>query len=329
MDFTQLIGHEDIIKHFKASIEMKRVSHAYIICGDDDSGKYSLAYSFAKTLQCEEQGIDPCNKCQSCIQAESGSHPDIIKVTHEKETAISVDEIRDQLVSSIEIKPYKSPYKIYIIEDGQYMNVQAQNAVLKTIEEPPEYGIIIILTNSVEKLLPTILSRCILLNIKPVKENDIYDYLVANCDVSNDRAKFIVEYAQGNLGRAVKLATNEEYIELIDSVIRLMKNIPDMDFESITDIIKKCEDYKVTINEYLDIMMMWYRDILMLKVTGKIDKIIFKDQYSDIKKQASIYSFNNLEAKSKAINNAKIRINAKAKLEDVMRLLILSLKDTR
>ncbi len=327
MDFRQIVGHEDIIKHFKSSIEMGRIGHAYIICGEESSGKNSLAFSFAKTLQCEEKGMDPCNSCQSCIQADSGSHPDIIRVTHEKPQIISVDEIRNQVVLSMEEMPYKSKYKIYIIEDGQKMNPQAQNALLKTIEEPPAYGIVIILTTSIEKLLPTIVSRCVTLNLKPVKDRDISEYLVNELGVDEKKAEFCVAYAQGNLGKAIMLATNEEYGMLVQSVIKLETNIYDMDMEDIQRAIEECKKYDMSINDYLDLMMVWYRDILMLKVTGKIDKIIFREEYSTIKKQANYLSYNELEDKSQAIINAKVRINANAKLEEVMRLLILTLKE--
>lgn len=327
MDFQQIIGHEDIIKHFKASIEMDRIGHAYIICGEEESGKRTLSASFAKTLQCEQHGPDPCNRCQSCLQADSGNHPDIIRVEHEKPQVVSVDDIRTQVVDTISVKPYKSKYKIYIIEDGQLMNAQAQNALLKTIEEPPEYGVIIILTTSLDKLLPTVISRCITLNIRPVKERDIYDYLMEHFSLDKDKANFCVEYAQGNLGKAIKLATNEEYQELLQSVIRLETDIFDMDMESIAQAIADCEKYKVSIYEYLDLMLMWYRDILMLKVTGKIDKIMYREEYSTIKKQANYLSYNELEDKAQAIDKAKVRLAANARFEDVMRLLILTLKE--
>ena len=328
MDFQHIVGHEDIIRHFKASIEMNRVSHAYIICGEADSGRRSLALSFAKTLQCEEGKIDPCNHCRSCIQVDSGSHPDIIFVEHEKPQLISVDDIRNNVVNTIDIKPYSGKYKIYIIEDGEMMNTAAQNSLLKTIEEPPEYGIIIILTTTLDKLLPTIISRCITLSTKPVKERDIYDYLIENFKLDDKKASFCVEYAQGNLGKAVKLATNEDYDRLIKSVIHLETNIYKMDAESVAAVIEDCEKhYKITMGEYLDLMMVWYRDILMLKVTGKIDKIMFKDQSTTIMEQAKYLSFNELEDKSRAIEKAKIRLAANAKLEDIMRLLIMTLKE--
>jgi DNA polymerase-3 subunit delta' len=328
MDFQHIVGHEDIIRHFKASIEMNRVSHAYIICGEADSGRRSLALSYAKTLQCEEGGVDPCNQCKSCKQVDSGNHPDLIFVEQEKPTVVSVKDIRDNVINTIDIKPYSGKYKIYIIESGELMTIEAQNALLKTIEEPPEYGIIIILTTTLDRLLPTIISRCITLSTKPVKERDIFEYLVENFKLDEKKANFCVEYAQGNLGKAIKLATNEDYDRLVKSVIQLETNIYKMDGEAIAAVIEDCDKhYKVTIGEYLDLMMIWYRDILMLKVTGKIDKIMFKDQYKTIMEQAKYLSFNELEDKARAIDKAKIRIAANAKLEDIMRLLIMTLKE--
>ncbi len=327
MDFQHIIGHEDIIRHFKSSMEMDRVGHAYIICGEDESGRSSLAFSFAKTLQCESGGFDPCNACPSCKKADSGNHPDIINVQHEKPNLISVEEIRDQVVDTMSIRPYNGKYKIYIINDAQLMNPQAQNALLKTIEEPPSYGIVIMITNTLERLLPTIISRCITLSTKPVKERDMEEYLQEHYDLDAKKLRFCVEYAQGNLGKAILLATNEEYEALVRSVIKLEKEIYEMDMEDIALAIESCANYKMSIGEYLDLMMVWYRDILMLKVTGKPDKIIFSEEYSTIREQAKYLSYNELEDKARAIENAKKRIAANARMEDVMRLLILTLKE--
>lgn len=326
MDFHQIVGHEDIISHFKSSIEMNRVSHAYIIGGETGSGRSTLAFCFAKTLECEKGGTDSCNVCKSCHQADSGNHPDIIYVTHEKPNTISVEEIRDQVVNTMQVRPYESRYKIYIIPDGEKMTESAENALLKTIEEPPEYGIVIIITTNPEKLLPTIRSRCITMKTKPVRERDISEYL-AKQGIPESRAHFAVEYAQGNVGKALLLATNEKYDALVQSVIRLETHIYDMDMEDIAEAIENCSTYKLEIGEYLDLMMLWYRDILVYKVTGNPDKILFREQFSVIKEQAKYLSFNELEDKSRAIDNAKLRIRANAKLEDVMRLLIMTLKE--
>lgn len=328
MDFKGIVGHEDIIRHFKSSIEMGKVGHAYIINGEVDSGKKMLARAFATTLQCENGGTEPCGTCQSCLQAETMNHPDIITVTHEKPDVISVDEIREQLVLSIGIKPYKSRYKIYIVPDAQLMNQQAQNALLKTIEEPPEYGVIMLLTSNIDRLLPTVCSRCMVLNTKPVRERDMLEYLIRRLGLTEERAYFCLDFAQGNLGKAIKLAKNEEYNAIVDSVVGVLKSIHELDVEDLTKAVSDIEQFKLSIDDYMDLMMMWYRDVLMLKVTGNIDKMLFKQEYSTMKKQAGMLSFAAIEEKIKAIARAKERLEVHANFEVTMELLLLTLKES-
>lgn len=327
MGFENIVGHEDIIRHFKSSIEMDKISHAYIINGEVDSGKKMLAKAFATTLQCEEGGVEPCDKCQSCLQVETGNHPDIITVTHEKAGVISVDEIREQVVESIGIKPYKSKYKIYIVPDAQLMNIQAQNAILKTIEEPPEYGVILLLTSNLDKLLPTVQSRCMVLNTKPIRERDMLGFLQKNMGLTEDKAYFCLDFAQGNLGKAIKLATNDEYVQVIDSVVDVMKKIFDLDVDDLASAVSHIEQFKMSIDDYLDLMMMWYRDVLMFKVTGNVDKLLFKGEYSSIKKQAAMLSYKAIEDNINAIEIAKKRLNVNANFEVTMELLLLTLKE--
>lgn len=327
MNFRDIVGHEDIIKHFKSSIEMDKVAHAYIITGEVGSGKKALARAFSKTLQCEEGKVDPCEKCQSCLQAETDNHPDIIFVTHEK-SVISVNDIREQVVNTMDIKPYKSRYKIYIIEESELMTTEAQNALLKTMEEPPEYGILILLTSNIEKLLETVVSRSIVLNIKPVRERDILDYLTNEMGLTLDKAYFCLDFAQGNLGKAIKLAGNDEYAHIVESVVSVLTHIPDMDVDDLAKSISDIERFKLSMDDYMDLMMMWYRDVLMLKVTGNIDKLLFKGEYSTLKKQAGILSYTSIDEKINAIERAKTRLDVNANFDVTMELLLITLKES-
>ena len=180
--FPQIIGHEAIMKHLQNAIRAKKISHAYIFHGEEGMGKKTLALRFAKTLQCTERGVVPCNNCKSCRQTDSGNQPDILWTSHEK-ASIGVDDIRTQVNADIQVKPYQSPYKIYIIDDADKMTENAQNALLKTIEEPPDYAIILLLARSRQNLLATILSRCIILDLKPIELKLIKDYLMNNFQI--------------------------------------------------------------------------------------------------------------------------------------------------
>lgn len=326
-NFSDIIGHEDIVKHFKSSIELGKVSHAYILNGEKDSGKKTLASVVAKALQCETGEPDPCGTCHSCLQAETRNQPDIIWVGHEKPNVISVDEIREHIVNDVDLKPYSSRYKIYIVPDAQLMNPQAQNALLKTLEEPPEYAIIMLLTNNVDKFLPTILSRCIVLNFKPVEPLHMIEYLVNQVGVDDSKARFCTDFAQGNLGKAVRLAISTDYNEVRDDSIRLLRKIDSMDIEEISNAVKRMAKYKLDITDYIDIMTMWFRDILMVKISNSPNKIIFKDEYSVMRKQASKVSYEGVEAILEAMDKLKVRLEANVNFDIAMELMLLTIKE--
>ena len=169
-EFRDIIGQEQLKEHLQGAIERNKVSHAYIINGERNSGKEFIAKVFAMALECtDRKDGEPCQVCHSCKQALSGNHPDIIFVSHEKPNVIGVDDIRTQINGDVAIKPYSSPKKIYIMNEGEKMTVQAQNALLKTIEEPPKYVVILLLTENAELLLPTINSRCVMLKLRGIK----------------------------------------------------------------------------------------------------------------------------------------------------------------
>ncbi len=326
-NYSDIIGHEDIVKHFKSSIELGKVSHAYILNGEKGVGKKTLANVVAKSLQCETGEPDPCGECRSCLQVESGNQPDIIWVNHEKPNVISVDEIRSQIVNDIDLKPYSSKYKVYIVPDAQMMNPQAQNALLKTLEEPPEYVVIMLLTNNVDKFLPTILSRCIVLNFKPVQPLEMIEYLQEQLGIEKSKAKFCTDFAQGNLGKAVRLAISPDYNEIREDSVRLLRRIHDMDMEDVILAVKNMGKYKLDVTDYIDIMTMWFRDILMVKISNSPDKSIFKEEFSVMKKQASRVSYEGMEEILKAMDKLKIRLEANVNFDIAMELTLLTIKE--
>ncbi|WP_099467484.1 DNA polymerase III subunit delta' [Konateibacter massiliensis] len=325
--FKNIIGHTQIIEHLKSAIKLDKISHAYIFNGEAGSGKRMLASAFAMTLQCETGNDEPCGKCQSCIQAVNQNHPDIIWVSHEKPGSIGVDDIRVQLNNDIGIKPYSGKYKIYIINEADKLTVQAQNALLKTLEEPPAYAIIILLTMNHEALLSTILSRCITLNLKFVEDELIRKYLMEVQEVPDYKADISVAFAQGNVGKAIKLGSTQDFDELRDDTFSMLRNMDDMEMYEVIEYIKKIAENKLNIEDYLDLIIMWFRDVLLFKATNDINSLVFKESISDIKKQANKRSYNGIENIINAIEKAKVRLNANVNFELVMELLLLTIKE--
>ena len=325
--FHDILGHEQIIAHLQNAIEEDKVSHAYIFNGPEASGKMMLAEAFAMALQCEGEGKRPCLECRSCRQAADHNQPDIIYVSHEKPNTIGVDDIRTQINNDIDIKPYSSRYKVYIVDEAQKMNQQAQNALLKTIEEPPAYAIILLLTTNADSFLQTILSRCITLNLKAVKEDKIKEYLMKHYHIPDYQADICAAFSQGNVGKAIQLASSEEFGELKASVLQLMKRLEDIDLYEMTGAVKQIAEYKLSVNDYFDLMMIWFRDVLYLKATNDVDGLIFKDEVYDIKKQAAKRSYQGIETILEALEKAKIRLNANVNFDLVIELLLLTIKE--
>lgn len=325
--FRDIIGHEQIKEHLQNAITMDKISHAYIINGPDKSGKKMLAEGFAMALQCETGGTDGCMECHSCKQAMNHNQPDIIYVSHEKPNTISVDDIRSQLNNDIGIKPYSSKYKIYIVDEAEKMNVQAQNALLKTIEEPPAYAVILLLTTNADIFLPTILSRCVTLNVKVVPDEQIKKFLMKEYQIPDYQADVCVAFAQGNVGKAIQLAVSSDFNELKAAVLQLMKRLEDIEIYEMGAAIKQINEYKLTINDYFDLMMIWYRDILLFKATGDVNGLIFKDEVYDIKRQAEKSSYRGIERILEALHKAQIRLNANVNFDLVIELLLLTIKE--
>ena len=325
--FKDVVGHTEIIEYMKNAVKQDKVSHAYILNGPKGSGKKLLAKLFAQELQCENNGDEPCNKCHSCRQAMSGNHPDIIRVTHEKPNSISVDEIRVQINEDIQVKPYNGKYKIYIVPDADLMTVQAQNALLKTIEEPPSYAVIFLLTENADSLLPTICSRCVMLKLRNIKDKRVKKYLMETLEIPDYKADVCTAFAQGNVGRAIMLANSEHFNEIKEEAIQLLKNIDTMEVSDLVEAVKRITAYKIEINDYLDILMIWYRDVLIYKATKNIDRVIFSEQLDYIKERAKKSSYEGIETILNALEKAKTRLKANVNFDLVMELLLLTIKE--
>lgn len=325
--FKDVVGHNDIIQYIQGAVEQDKVSHAYILNGQRGSGKKLLARLFAMTLQCESGKSEPCGECRSCKQTKNGNQPDIITIKHEKPASIGVEDIREQLNGDIMIKPYSSPYKIYIIPEADLLTVQAQNALLKTIEEPPAYAIIFLLTENADTLLPTIRSRCVMLKLRNIKDKLVKKYLMEELQIPDYQAEICAAFAQGNIGRAIMLAKSEHFNEIKEQAIQLMKYIDEMELHEIVSAIKEINKYKLEVTDYFDIIMIWYRDVLLYKATKDVGGLVFSEHLAFIKERATKSSYEGIEAILEGLEKAKARLKANVNFDLVMELLLLTIKE--
>ena len=324
--WESIIGQKQLTDNLKNALKYNKISHAYMIQGEKMSGKRMIADVFARALQCENEDEKPCNQCRSCKQAMNYNHPDIIYVEHDKPNVISVDNVRTQINGDIAIKPYSGPHKIYIMDEAEKMNTQAQNALLKTLEEPPEYAVIILLTTNVETMLPTILSRCVVLDMKPVSDDKIKNFLMEKVEIPDYRAGICASFARGNVGKAVMLASNEEFDQLKSEVLGIMKSIADMEVNQMAAAVKRITENKYDINDYLDLCFIWYRDLLLYKACGDNSPLIFKEDRLDIRRIAANCTYEGINQVIHAIEQAKNRLKANVNTDLTIELLFLAMK---
>lgn len=322
-----ILGNEHIVEHFKKAIENNKISHAYIINGEKGMGKRTVAKAFAMTLLCEEKGTVPCMKCHSCVQALTDNNPDLITITPDKPTTLSIDHIRQTLVNDVELKPYSNSHKVYIVEDAELMNNAVQNAILKTIEEPPEYAVIILLTTNISALLQTVLSRCVKLDMQPLKKEVVKKYLMEKEKVVDYQADIAVSFAGGNLGKAIELSKSQDFAEMLDEVIQLLRYIKDMQAYEVVAAVKRASEYKFRFTDYIDLMILWFRDVLVYKASQNVNELIFKDEIQTIKKHAAKSSYNGIEHILEAMNKAKLRLKANVNFDVAIEMMFLTIRD--
>lgn len=327
--FSEIVGHEQIKNHLQEAIKKKSPFHAYIFDGDVGVGKETMAKTFAAGLQCQdEKGHEkPCKECISCRQIEAGTCPDVIWVTKAK-MDYGIDEIREQVIQTMDIRPYSSPYKIYIIQEAERMNEETQNALLKTIEEPPEYGILLLLTSNISELLPTIQSRCLTMEFHPLSTGTVEEFLVTQCGTPDYIAKESAAFAQGNIGKAIRYAdASEDFVVRKNKILEILKNAHRIEVADMVETAKNLGAKKEELRDYIDLMMLWYRDVLIFKATKNINQLIFQNESQAIAYEAQHRSYEKIEDIIQAFDRAKVRIRANVDVDITMELMFSTMKD--
>ncbi len=322
-NFSTILGQENVVKSLQNSIMNKKVSHAYIFLGEKGMGKKLIANTFAKVLLCEEAEFS-CGVCTSCVTFDSKNNPDIIYISTEKKN-IGVDEIRT-LSNDIVIKPYKYKYRIFIIDEAETMTTQAQNALLKTLEEPPEYAIIMLLSSHLSSFLETIISRSVILKLRRLSEEQISGYIENAYQIEKPLAEVYAAYSQGNLGRAITVSTSEKFMNLREKIMDIITNIENNELSNVLPFSKYFEEQKEDIQEIFDLACMIYRDVLAYKALNSEKYLIQKDKKALIIPIAKKNTINSIDKKIDAIWQAKKQLSQNANFQMVIEVLLLKLK---
>ena len=298
MYFEKIRGQRFAKKYLSNSIKSNMISHAYMFEGPSGVGKNTMARELATTL------LEMENLFNS---------PDYIEITPDG-NSIKIAQIR-KLQSDILVKPYKS-YKIYVIDEAQKMTVEAQNALLKTLEEPPKYAIIILITNNKESLLDTIKSRCEIIKFTPIPLVEVADYLT-QIGVDKNRASLLANFSRGSMQKAIELSESEDFHIMRDEVQKYVEIFLTGSMLDIMDIQSSIEKYKDNITNVLDLLVNYFRDIMMVKENVDSSMIINLDRLVFIKNMSTKITYSQLskiidiieETKNKLRSNCNFNIS--------------------
>ena len=253
--FDEIIGNEKIEEELKRNLEEDKVSHSYMFVGIEGIGKQLIAKAFAQMILCTNETEKGCNKCKSCIEFQSQNHPDFLYIEPDG-NSIKIEQIR-YLQRKIQEKPIISNKKVYIINDADKMTQEAQNCLLKTLEEPPEYSTIILIGSNENAFLNTIKSRCMKLTFQPIASEEIKQYMEKTYGMNNINENML-EAFQGSIGKAIALKDKKEEYENIEKMI---EKLDKTDMTELMGLGSALYQSKEEINDILE-----YMNIILLKM---------------------------------------------------------------
>ena len=318
-----ILGNEKIRHHLRESIIKRSISHAYILVGDKGIGKSKIAREFAMELICEKH--TGCGECPACRQFLADAYPDFFYMDAEGKESIGIDRIRENIVNDVSIRPYHGKVKIYIIDEADKMTVGAQNALLKTIEEPPEYVVILLLVRNMSILLETIRSRCIKLLLSAVSNDRIKRWLVEK-GTSEDLATVVASYSNGAPGIAKAMAESEDFAGMYSQNVEFLKKISEASINDILLFIEELKKRTGGFKDFINFLRLWYRDICILKLTKKIDNLVFIREESIILRLSREYTLKKINSIIDLIDETETRLNSNVSGDTVMELLFIGLR---
>lgn len=317
-----ILGQEAIKSLFENSLHKGMVSHCYLIEGEEGLQKIEMAKFIAASILCKDiSRKGACNKCSNCSRISKLMHPDILVID---EKTIKIDNIRKS-IEEVYKKSYEGDRKILIIRNFHTATIESQNAILKTLEEPPKTATIILLANDTLSILDTIKSRCQILKMFRVDINLVKNKLVSE-GIDDPSAEFASLYSEGNIGVARKACTSE-FLSLRKDIIDISLDIFKCSKFQAIKYGEMFTKYKENIDEVLNIITSVYRDIIMLKIDKNSDRIINRDKFEILVEESYRLSYNKLNGALKAINNTRNSLERDTNFQLTMEVMILSIQE--
>jgi DNA polymerase-3 subunit delta' len=283
---SDIVGHDKPLATLRRALAQDRLHHAYLFIGPEGVGKKTVALSLAKAVHCREIGRDFCGRCDSCVRIENHNHPDVRLVgplPGKKE--IAIEQVR-ALERELNYRAFSNGKKIAVVDPAPLMNSSAQNALLKTLEEPPAGAVLIMISTSAGGLLPTLLSRCLRLSFAPLPASAVVARLISRQGLKPEQARLLAASSMGSLGKALDPDTAQRARDRegwVEGLAALAKD-DRMGWTTLADELSKDREQAL---KFLDWLTGWYRDLLIYRVTENAEEICNLDRIDDLKAQAA------------------------------------------
>lgn len=322
MPFAEIVGHARPLETLKWSLEKDRLHHAYLFLGPEGVGKRTTALSLAMALHCREKSFDFCGSCDDCVRIRKGNHPDVRLVeplAGKKE--ITIQQVRE-LERGLNFRSFSGGKRVAILDPATLLNLSAQNALLKTLEEPPSNSLIILIATSAGGLLPTLLSRCLRLSFAPLPRQALAEFLVSRRGMGRERAGLLAAVAMGSLGRAIGPGM-DDFLARRKAWSEKLSSLTPGDARGWIALAEELASEREESLEFLQWMEGWYRDMMIYRCSGELREISNLDMAEEIKGQAERYDLRRiLDLRSEAVQTSRRiarNFNRRMALEDFLK----------
>lgn len=273
--FENLVGNEKVKEYLNSTIENKNISHSFIFVGKPGIGKKQFAHQYAEMIMCLQDGKCDGNsvKCDSCIKFEGNANPDYAEITPDGKT-LKIEQIRNLQARIVE-KPITSRRKVYVIDDADLMSEESQNCLLKTLEEPPEYAVIILIVSNESRILPTIKSRCVIIKFQPLTSKEIKQ---VKPELSDD----LIQLLEGSLLNAENIEQKKEQYAQLSNLVNVLENKQLVEVFNSAELLYKGKDDIITLLEYLNLIFFSRNEINAIPIIEKTKKKILANNNYDM-----------------------------------------------
>ncbi len=287
MAWSRVLGHDEAVVRLRESLARGRLAHAYLFVGRRGVGKELLARELAKALQCRQPGPDPCDECPQCLKVEHDNHPDVAFVRllegsrgGTRRSQIVIDQVREEIQQPISYKPFEGKWKVFVVADAERMTEQAQNCLLKTLEEPPPRSVLVLLAERLEPFLPTVVSRCQVVRFRPLPSALVERILVEGHGLEPERARVLARLSEGSPGMALAYENDGTYETALWLVGELAGMAPGGEFAVASELVdrssqagSRLEDTREWLRPILDLLTLAWRDVF-LRAAGFPDDLL-------------------------------------------------------